>query len=175
MLLFNFNSSDNIPSRLTTRKKMRTTVVVTRWDLVERDDLLLIKAVQSVCDRLKYDMFPPRDMIVPHDHYRRTQQSHPLRIAVVGQLKPQSEVVGFERLHANPISSGCGEVWSLICAPGICGKWSMLISHQPADPGVDESFRTATRILLNRPLQHPHLAHMDRCRGQWQVRECTAD
>jgi hypothetical protein len=26
---------------------MRTTVVVTRWDLVEQDDLLLMKAVQS--------------------------------------------------------------------------------------------------------------------------------
>jgi len=87
-------------------KKMRTTFVGTRWDLVEQDDLLLMKAVQPVCDRLRYDMFHPGDMVVPHDDYRRILESHPFRTAVVGQLKPQSGVVRFDQLDASPYLIG---------------------------------------------------------------------
>ena len=87
-------------------KKMRTTFVGTRWDLVEQDDLLLMKAVQPVCDRLRYDMFPPGYMVEPHDDYRRTLESHPFRTAVVGQLKPQSGVVRFDQLDASPYLIG---------------------------------------------------------------------
>ena len=65
--------------------------VGTRWDLVEQDDLLLMKAVSRCVDRLRYDMFPPGDMRRASDDYRRTLESHPFRTAVVGQLKPNRD------------------------------------------------------------------------------------
>jgi hypothetical protein len=92
--------------RIYDTKKMITSFVGTRWDLVGQDDLLLMKALQPVCDRLRYDMFPPENMAVPHDDYRRILESHPFRLAVVGQLKPQSGVVRFDQLDAGPYLIG---------------------------------------------------------------------
>jgi hypothetical protein len=92
--------------RIYDTKKMITTFVGTRWDLVGQDDLLLMKTLQPVCDRLRYDMFPPENMAVPHDDYRRILESHPFRLAVVGQLKPQSGVVRFDQLDAGPYLIG---------------------------------------------------------------------
>jgi phage/plasmid-associated DNA primase len=57
-------------------------------------------------NRCGYDMFPPGDMVAPHDDYRRTLESHPFRTAVVGQLKPQSGVVRFDQLDASPYLIG---------------------------------------------------------------------
>jgi hypothetical protein len=92
--------------RIYDTKKMQTTFVGTRWDLVDQDDVLLMRALQPVCDRLRYDIFPPEDMAVPHDDYRRTLESHPFRLGVMGQLKPQRGVVRFDELDASPYLIG---------------------------------------------------------------------
>jgi hypothetical protein len=88
--------------RIYDSKKMRTTYVGTRWDLVGQDDLLLEKAIQPICDRLRYDMPEPADPI----DYRRILESHPFRLAVVGELKPRRGVVRFDQLDANPYLIG---------------------------------------------------------------------
>jgi hypothetical protein len=87
--------------RIYDSKKMRTTYVGTRWDLVGQDDLLLMKAIQPICDRLRYDMPEPAD-----SDYRRILENHPFRQAVVGELKPRRGVVRFDQLDANPYLIG---------------------------------------------------------------------
>jgi hypothetical protein len=89
--------------RIYDSKKMRTTYVGTRWDLVGQDDLLLMKAIQPICDRLRYDMPEPEDL---GRDYRRILESHPFRLAVVGELKPRRGVVRFDQLDANPYLIG---------------------------------------------------------------------
>ena len=88
--------------RIYDSKKMRTTYVGTRWDLVGQDDLLLMKAIQPICGRLRYDMPEPTD----ESDYRRVLESHPFRLAVVGELKPRRGVVRFDQLDANPYLIG---------------------------------------------------------------------
>jgi phage/plasmid-associated DNA primase len=88
--------------RIYDSKKMRTTFVGTRWDLVGQDDLLLMKAIQPICDRLRYDMPEPAE----ERDYRRVLESHPFRQAVVEELKPRRGVVRFDQLDANPYLIG---------------------------------------------------------------------
>lgn len=84
-------------------KKMRITYVGTRWDLVCQDDLLLMKAIQPICDRLRWDLPEPEEL--DHD-YRRVLESHPFRLGVVSQLLPKRDVVRYKQLDDNPYLIG---------------------------------------------------------------------
>lgn len=69
--------------------RKRTTFVGTRWDLDDQSNTLLMAALQPVCDRLRYDMFPPEDKASTQKDYRRSLENHLFRTAVVGQIVPQ--------------------------------------------------------------------------------------
>jgi hypothetical protein len=81
-------------------KKMRTTYVGTRWDLVGQDDLLLMKAIQPICDRLRYDM----PEFLGDD--RRALESHPFRLGVLAELLPKRGMIRFDQLDNNPYLIG---------------------------------------------------------------------
>jgi hypothetical protein len=84
-------------------KKMRVTYVGTRWDLVGQDDLLLMKAIQPICDRLRYDMPEPED---GNYDYRRVLENHPFRLGVLSELLPRRGVIRFDELDASPYLIG---------------------------------------------------------------------
>jgi hypothetical protein len=86
--------------------RMRTTFCGTRWDLDDQSNTLLMAALQPVCDRLRYDMFPPGDQADSQRDYRRNLENHLFRTAVLGQIVPQLGAVRWEQLDANPYLLG---------------------------------------------------------------------
>lgn len=84
-------------------KKMRVTYVGTRWDLVGQDDLLLMKAIQPICDRLRHDMPEPDD---PSSDYRRVLENHHFRLGVLSELLPRRGMIRFDQLDASPYLIG---------------------------------------------------------------------
>lgn len=86
--------------------RKRTTFVGTRWDLDDQSNTLLMAALQPICDRLRYDMFPPEDKAFRERDYRRSLENHLFRTAVVGQIVPQLGGVRWEQLDANPYLLG---------------------------------------------------------------------
>jgi phage/plasmid-associated DNA primase len=86
--------------------RMRTTFVGTRWDLDDQSNVLLMSALQPVCDRLRYDMFPPACKADNQNDYRRNLENHLFRTAVMGQIVPQLGSVRLEQLDANPYLIG---------------------------------------------------------------------
>lgn len=86
--------------------RKRTTFVATRWDVDDQSNTLLMAALQPVCDRLRYDMFPPTDRPSSQKDYRRSLENHIFRTAVVGQIVPQLGGVRWEQLDANPYLLG---------------------------------------------------------------------
>lgn len=86
--------------------RKRTTFVGTRWDLDDQSNTLLMAALQPVCDRLRYDMFPPEDKASSQKDYRRSLENHLFRTAAVGQIVPQLGGVRWEQLDANPYLLG---------------------------------------------------------------------
>jgi hypothetical protein len=92
--------------RIYNAKRLRTTFVGTRWDLDDQGNVLLMKALQPVCDRLRYDMFPPGSKVEPQDDYRRVLENHVFRTSTMGQIVPQTGTVRWEQLDANPYLLG---------------------------------------------------------------------
>jgi hypothetical protein len=86
--------------------RMRTTFCGTRWDLDDQSNTLLMAALQPVCDRLRYDMFPPFCGTDSQKDYRRNLENHLFRTAVQGQIVPQLGAVRWEQLDANPYLLG---------------------------------------------------------------------
>ncbi|MFZ0146356.1 MAG: hypothetical protein WAL08_18510 [Candidatus Sulfotelmatobacter sp.] len=81
-------------------KKMRTTYVGTRWDLVCQDDLLLMKTIQPICDRLRYDL--PEFL----EDSRRVVENHNFRQGIVAQLLPKRGVIRYKQLDDDPYLIG---------------------------------------------------------------------
>ena len=63
----------------TTPVRMRATFVGSRWDLADQSNVLLMAALQPVCDRLRWDL--PEPPPTAKRDYRRVLDSHPFRLA----------------------------------------------------------------------------------------------
>src|SRR5262249_9160616 len=84
--------------------RMRATFVGSRWDLADQSNVLLMAALQPVCDRLRWDLPEPWDKNI--SDYRRVLESHPFRLATLQQVIPMLDKVRFEMLDANPYLIG---------------------------------------------------------------------
>jgi hypothetical protein len=84
-------------------ERMRATFVGTRWDLVDQSNVLLMAALQPVCDRLRWDMPEPWQS---GKDYRRVLESHNFRQGVMQQLVPMLDKVRFEMFDADPYLIG---------------------------------------------------------------------
>jgi hypothetical protein len=84
--------------------RMRATFVGSRWDLADQSNVLLMAALQPVCDRLRWDL--PEPSPNAKRDYRRVLDSHPFRLATMQQIIPMLPKIRFEMLDANPYLIG---------------------------------------------------------------------
>ena len=89
--------------------RMRATFVGTRWDLADQSNVLLMAALQPVCDRLRYEMPEPRSF--KKGDYRRVLDSHPFRISTVQQLVPMLDKIRFEMFDSDAYVIGLPGGW----------------------------------------------------------------
>jgi hypothetical protein len=82
--------------------QMRATFVGSRFDLIDQSNVLLMSALQPVCDRLRFDMPEKRG----RPDYRRVLESHPFRSSAMMQTIPMLDKIRFEQLDANPYLIG---------------------------------------------------------------------
>jgi phage/plasmid-associated DNA primase len=83
--------------------RLRATFVGSRWDLADQSNVLLMAALQPICDRLRFDLPEP----APNKRdYRRVLESHQFRLATMQQIIPMLDKVRFEMLDANPYLIG---------------------------------------------------------------------
>lgn len=82
--------------------RLRATFVGTRLDLSDQSNVLLMAALQPVCDRLRWDLPEPRN----GGDYRRVLDAHQFRLATVQQIIPMLDRVRFEMLDSNPYLIG---------------------------------------------------------------------
>jgi D5 N terminal like len=84
--------------------RMRATFVGSRWDLADQSNILLMAALQPVCDRLRWDLPEPSPMA--KRDYRRVLDSHQFRFATVQQVIPMLDKIRFDMLDSNPYLIG---------------------------------------------------------------------
>lgn len=84
--------------------RMRATFVGSRWDLADQSNVLLMAALQPVCDRLRWDL--PEPSPTAKRDYRRVLDSHPFRLATMQQTIPMLDKIRFDMLDANPYLIG---------------------------------------------------------------------
>lgn len=84
--------------------RMRATFVGSRWDLADQSNVLLMAALQPVCDRLRFDL--PEPPPKAKGDYRRVLESHQFRFATMQQIIPMLPKIRFEMLDANPYLIG---------------------------------------------------------------------
>jgi predicted PP-loop superfamily ATPase len=65
---------------------MRATFVGSRWDLADQSNILLMAALQPVCDRLRFDL--PEPSPTAKQDYRRVLESHQFRFSTMQQSVP---------------------------------------------------------------------------------------
>lgn len=84
--------------------RMRGTFVGSRWDLADQNNILLMAALQPVCDRLRLDLPepPPKAKV----DYRRVLDSHQFRFATMQQIIPMLDKIRFEMLDSDPYLIG---------------------------------------------------------------------
>lgn len=84
--------------------RMRATFVGSRWDLADQSNILLMAALQPVCDRLRFDL--PEPSPSAKRDYRRVLESHQFRFATMQQVVPMLDKVRFDMLDTNPYVIG---------------------------------------------------------------------
>ena len=67
--------------------RMRGTFVGSRWDLADQSNVLLMAALQPVCDRLRWEMPERRSR---KGDYRRVMESHQFRQSTLQQVIPDA-------------------------------------------------------------------------------------
>ncbi len=80
--------------------RMRATFVGSRWDLADQSNVLLMAALQPVCDRLRWDL--PEPPPEAKRDYRRVLDSHPFRLATMQQSVPMLDRIRFDMLDTDP-------------------------------------------------------------------------
>ena len=83
---------------------MRATYVGSRWDLADQSNILLMAALQPVCDRLRWEM--PEPPPKAKQDYRRVLESHQFRFATMQQTIPMLDKIRFEMLDSDPYLIG---------------------------------------------------------------------
>jgi hypothetical protein len=84
--------------------RMRATFVGSRWDLADQGNVLLMGALQPMCDRLRWDM--PEPSPKAKRDYRRVLESHQFRLATMQQIIPMLDKIRFDMLDSNPYLIG---------------------------------------------------------------------
>ena len=84
--------------------RMRATFVGSRWDLADQSNVLLMAALQPVCDRLRFDL--PEPAPNAKRDYRRVLESHQFRLSTMQQVVPMLDKIRFEMLDADPYVIG---------------------------------------------------------------------
>jgi hypothetical protein len=78
--------------------RLRATFVASRWDLADQSNVLLMSALQPVCDRLRWELPEPAK---PGRDYRRVLESHEFRSSTMSQIIPMLDKVRFEMLDSD--------------------------------------------------------------------------
>ena len=84
--------------------RMRATFVGSRWDLADQSNILLMAALQPVCDRLRWEM--PEPPPEAKRDYRRVLDSHQFRFATMQQVVPMLDKIRFDMLDTDPYLIG---------------------------------------------------------------------
>jgi phage/plasmid-associated DNA primase len=84
--------------------RMRATFVGSRWDLADQSNILLMAALQPVCDRLRWEM--PEPPPKAKRDYRRVLESHQFRFASMQQIVPMLDKIRFDMLDSDPYLIG---------------------------------------------------------------------
>jgi hypothetical protein len=84
--------------------RMRATFVGSRWDLADQSNVLLMAALQPLCDRLRWEL-PEPSPLAKRD-YRRVLDSHQFRFATLQQVVPMLDKVRFDMLDSDPYLIG---------------------------------------------------------------------
>lgn len=84
--------------------RMRATFVGSRWDLADQSNVLLMAALQPVCDRLRWGL--PEPSPNAKRDYRRVLDSHQFRFATLQQIVPMLDKIRFDMLDSDPYLIG---------------------------------------------------------------------
>ena len=83
--------------------RLRATFVNTRWDMADQSNILLMAALQPVCDRLRWDLPEP---LKKGADYRRVLEGNEFRQSTIMQLIPMLDKIRFGMFDASPYLIG---------------------------------------------------------------------